>query len=299
MEQLHVEGLEALHLQPAGHAALDEHRSDQGRDRATFSRVLTALHAWLEANGRREPERAFERRFVPERVHPAEPADRPGFLGIEHQTRDGVDVVPQPLQHFVDLVAAEGWMDRGIDEQVDVLGEPVEQTPAFGQAGSSLEHGPLGECGRDDTEDLGNPVVLLDEGLLELGRIGCRRHERREVRVLVQPHLACHSLACFRTCRGPKSNRESGLSVLRRRPSSRFGASASCPSAPSIARTRGGSLSAARVRRAKRFSSLMRRTSRRTVSSGERSLGRPRSRSNSSSAASRSSRPCLASGRRV
>jgi hypothetical protein len=111
--------------------------------------------------------------------------------------------------------------------------------------------------------------------------------------------LACQSRACRSSARRPKSNREKGFSESRRRRNAvRFFPSCS-PTAPIIARTRGGSEAANLRRRSNRPISDKSIMVRLTVSSGESSLDLPARRRKSSNAASLSERPAHASGLRV
>ena len=153
-----------------------------------------------------------------------------------------LDLGREIFENSVELVLA-GRRIEGvrIDEEIDVLGEAGDQAPTLGEAGATLEHRPLAELGSDNPQDLGDVVVLLDELLAEI-EVRRRAQDRlREVLVLEEPHFACQSRAKRRSLSVPKSKRLSGLRLARSRLRSCGGAPSSSPSAPSIARTRGGS----------------------------------------------------------
>lgn len=198
-------------------------------------------------------------------------------------THSGCKVL-QDLVHFV-LAGRRIKLVR-IHEQVDVLREARDQCPALGKAGPSLEHRLAAETLRNDPKNLCDVVVLLDELLAQTEAAGGLEDRLFEVLVFEQPHLACHSLAVPRICRAPKSNRVRGFRLARSRSSSRGGICNSSPSAPSIARTLGGSAKAAVASRAKLCSSEIAALSLQTVSSAGRSLERARSRRSSRTAPS-------------
>jgi len=102
---------------------------------------------------------------------------------------------------------------------------------------------------RDHAQNLGYVVVFLDELFADTEVLSGAQHRLFEVVVFEQPHFACHSLAWRSERRRPKSNRLNGLRLRLRRSSRAGGICSSWPSAPSIARTRGGSAIAALARR--------------------------------------------------
>ena len=51
-----------------------------------------------------------------------------------------------------------------VEEEVDILGEPLDQVPAFRQAGAALEDDLVAGVFGDGSQDLGDVVVLLDDG---------------------------------------------------------------------------------------------------------------------------------------
>lgn len=102
---------------------------------------------------------------------------------------------------------------------------------------------------------------------------GRRNHERGEVGVLVQPHFACHSRACSSADSAPKSKRLIGLRLALNSRSAGADAPACWPRAPSIARTRGGSASAAAAKCRNSPGLRTSATKRSTVCCGLRSLG--------------------------
>ena len=113
-------------------------------------------------------------------------------------TRDGISERPELL---VDRVSADDrplWTCRecrGIDEQIDVFRDAIEQLPAFRQTGPALQHG-LGRVDlRDDAQDLGEVVVLLDPRLRDPPLRRDERDELAKIGVLVQLQRACHSRA--------------------------------------------------------------------------------------------------------
>src|SRR5680860_237859 len=209
--------------------------------------------------------------------------------------RDG-----EVFEDLVELVLAGPRVKAiGVDEEVDVLGEAGDQVPALGEASPALEHHLLTELLRDDSQNLGDVVVLLDELLRDL-EMRCGTQQRLgEFVVLEEPHFACQLVAKRRARRGPKSKRLSGLRLWRSRSSCAVGAPSSSPSAPRIARTRGGSSRAASASLAKLCGASSHCRRRRTVCSGERSLLRARSRSVSRIAPSSVERPARLGGRPV
>ena len=137
-----------------------------------------------------------EARVVGEVVLAAEAADRHALVALPGQRRMLADGRRQLFEDPVHLVLARGRVELvGVDEQVDVLGEAGDQSPALGEAGAALEHRLVAEALRDDAQDLGDVVVLLDELLADAEVLGGAEHRLLELGVLEQPHLACHSLA--------------------------------------------------------------------------------------------------------
>jgi hypothetical protein len=106
--------------------------------------------------------------------------------------------------------ATFGATRRCPTEEVDVLGEAIQQSPAFGEAGAALEDRAVGQRGGNGPQDLGDPVVLLDERLAQVVSGGCCGDESRKVRMLVQSHLACQERALGSAASGPKSTGSAG-----------------------------------------------------------------------------------------
>ena len=101
-----------------------------------------------------------------------------------------------------------GIEQRGVDKEVDVLGEARDQAPALGEAGSALEDHLLPQLADHDPQDLGDVVILLDELFAEAGVLGGRHHRLLEVRVFEEPHRACPAWqsAATRTRPWPRSS---------------------------------------------------------------------------------------------
>ena len=155
------------------------------------------------------------------------------------------DIFGQALENPVELVLARPRVEAiGIDKEIDVLRETGDQAPALREAGSTLEHHLVAEPAREDAEDLGDVVVLLDELLGEPVISGGEQQRLFEVGMLEKPHFACQSSARRSERSLPKSNRLRGLRLFRSRLRCRVGLSSSSPIAPNMARTRGGSAKA-------------------------------------------------------
>src|SRR5487761_166665 len=152
---------------------------------------------------------------------------------------------------------------------------------------------------RRDAQRLGHEVVLLNELFGQVETTGCIDADRLEVPVLEQTHLACHSLAWRSEARRPKSYLETGPKLRLSFSSLRSGTPISWPSAPSIARTRGGSSIAGPISLSNARSWERRASKRLTVSAGDKSLVWPRSRRNSNIAPSRGDKRRRESGRRL
>jgi hypothetical protein len=60
----------------------------------------------------------------------------------------------------------------GQHEHVDVLGEPLDDPVALGEARAALEDEVVGEIRDQDAEDLADPVVLLDRGGTDVAVLG-------------------------------------------------------------------------------------------------------------------------------
>ena len=162
-------------------------------------------------------------------------------------------------------------------------------------------------------EQLYSPLVVptspAHEELKALGaKAGGGKDGLFKVRVVGEPHagppslrrgLACQAGAWVSAASRPKSKRVSGLRVLRRVAKARGGRPSCCPTAPRIARTRGGSVGATASSRSKASPSASIASNFATVASGGSSLALPRSRRNSSNAASCSMSADHADGRRV
>ena len=74
------------------------------------------------------------------------------------------DRVAQHLEFAIDAVLSEhGREGARVEEDVDVLGESLDQVPAFRQTGGALEDNLVANRGRDDAERFGDVAVLLDE----------------------------------------------------------------------------------------------------------------------------------------
>ena len=107
--------------------------------------LLAALDARLETDRRREARKLGEVRAVAEGVDTAESADRLRVGANEVEPVDGGDVAISAFIVPVDRAfVAQRRLDRGIDEEVDVLGETVQQVPSLREAGAALEDGALG-----------------------------------------------------------------------------------------------------------------------------------------------------------
>jgi hypothetical protein len=96
----------------------------------------------------------------------------------ERQTANRFDVGRELFQETIDSTHAHRRFDRRIDEQVDVVGEAIEQPPALRHGGAALDDGAARQRAGDDAQDLAAPVVLLDEGVREIVLCRCRGDER-------------------------------------------------------------------------------------------------------------------------
>ena len=194
MEQGHLESKQVVAHVVA--ALLEQVVADRRGDRDDDRREGSALDARLEPNDRSDAGQFPEARAIREVVLTPPSADRvpslfqPGERGMLR------DRLAELLEDRVHLVLP--WLRHerlGVDEQVDVFREAADQVPALGEARAAFEHRLVSELPRDDAQDLGDVVVLLDELLADLELFGGAEHRLLELRVLEELHFACHSRA--------------------------------------------------------------------------------------------------------
>jgi hypothetical protein len=217
VQEGHLEGLDSLDIKLASATPFAQEPTDDRGDLDCGSRLLAALDARLETDRRREALKLGEVRAIAEGVHTPASADGLRVGANEVEPRYGGDLAVQLFHRPVDRpFVGQRRLDRGIDEEVDVLGEAVEQVPSLREAGAALEDGPFAECHGDRAQDLRDPEVLLDEGLRQRGLRCCGGQEGGEVGVLREPHRACHARALGSAAKTPKSNLLIGLRLFRR-----------------------------------------------------------------------------------
>lgn len=108
-----------------------------------------------------------------------------------------------------------------IEKDIHVLRKAPNQIPALRQAGASLEDDLLAIIGRDDSEDFGDVVVLLDDRRPQPAITEVFRRLQDcllEVGMLEQFHgFACQAHAWDSPRSMPNSNCDTGFSDSRRR----------------------------------------------------------------------------------
>src|SRR5436853_778801 len=170
VQKIHLEGLDPLDIELVRGSPCAQEIADDRGDLDPRGRLLATLDARLETDGRREALERGEVRVVTEGVDAPAPASRSGFGANELQAVNSGDVAVQFFHRPVDRsLAPQRRLGSGIDEEVDVLGKAVKQAPSLREAGTPLEDGPLAKRRGDRSQDLGDPVVLLDEGLRQPG----------------------------------------------------------------------------------------------------------------------------------
>ena len=81
-----------------------------------------------------------------------------------HRHRAEQDAVAQALELAVDRALSQHRIEcPGIEEDVNVFREPLNQVPAFRKARAALENDLVPDGIRDEAERLGDVVVLFDE----------------------------------------------------------------------------------------------------------------------------------------
>src|ERR1700686_767805 len=119
--------------------------------------------------------------------------------------------------------------------------------PTFREACSALKDQMAFVRVSRDAQRFGDEIVLLNELFGQLEATSCIDADRLEPLIFEHPHWACHSLPWRSEARRPKSYLETGPKLRFSFSSFRSGMPISWPSAPSIARTRGGSSIAGRI----------------------------------------------------
>jgi hypothetical protein len=103
-------------------------------------RLTTARRSCLDEHGAGDLARAAKRLGVREAVGPAESPDRRALRWKERQPGMRRDRIAQRLEFAIDTVLPEhGREGARVEEDVDVLGESLDQIPTLRQAGAALE----------------------------------------------------------------------------------------------------------------------------------------------------------------
>ena len=85
--------------------------------------------------------------------------------GNKRQGRVGTNAVTESLDFTINGSLSQlRQKSKWIKENVDVLGKPLDQVPAFRQAGAAFEDHLVAGAGGDDSQGFRNVVVLLDDG---------------------------------------------------------------------------------------------------------------------------------------
>ena len=183
MEQSHVEPGHVLG--EVGLTLLVKELSHERCDRDYLCWERPALDTGLQAHGRANAGQSGETRLIREVVFTAQSADRAALVDKPCERWMLAHRLAQLLEDLVQPVLPRARTELlGVDEQVDVFGEPFDQAPALRQARTAFEHCSVAERRFDDSQDLGDVVVLLDELLADAEVLGGPQHSLFELRML-------------------------------------------------------------------------------------------------------------------
>ena len=162
---------------------------------------------------------------VGESVAAPESADGLALAGNKRQSRVRTDAVAELLEFAINGPFPECWAEgKWIKEDVDVFRKPLDQVPAFRQAGAAFEDHLVAGAGGDDSQGFRDVVVLLDDGWAQslLAKM-LRRPQYRllEIGMFKQFHgaalLRLPAPGVRQPASSPKSNRENGFNEARKR----------------------------------------------------------------------------------
>jgi hypothetical protein len=98
----------------------------------------------------------------------SEAADGLAFLLKKRQPRMLFDRLLQLLHFPVDALLPQGRIECSmINEYINILRKPLDQAPAFGQAGTAFENDPLARRLLQNAECLGDEIILLNDRFME------------------------------------------------------------------------------------------------------------------------------------
>ena len=203
VEHLHLEGCEVFVLVELG-SRLTECMSEQRADRNRLVWVGTAAHPHL-----REHARCDQRcRLAGGRIaHGVGTMPRPVSTPAPDASPSTPAAAVSPMA-FINLSTAPHHIS-GQDEHVDVFREPLDDAVTLGQARAALEDEVVREGGHENTQDLADPVVLLDRGRTDAETLGDRvegRSERASLRKRVNGSAGEGQVVTNRIApRGPNS----------------------------------------------------------------------------------------------
>jgi len=131
--------------------------------------LASAGGACLDEHAVRDFSRAAEKLPVRKAIVAPEPADRLALTLNKGQRRVLTHGVAQPFELPVDGVFTQCRLESfGVKEDVDVLGESLNQVPAFGEAGAAFKDDSV--AAGEDAQGFGDIVVLFDDGRTQSAR---------------------------------------------------------------------------------------------------------------------------------
>ncbi len=146
-----------------GKARLAQELAQVGAQFNGRGRLASAGGAGFEQHAVGNFSRAAEELPVRKAVVTPEAADGLAFAFHKGQRRVLADGITQVHEFPVDGVFTQGWLGGlGIKENVDVLGESLDQVPAFGEAGAAFKDDFVAAAG-NDAQSFRDVVILLDD----------------------------------------------------------------------------------------------------------------------------------------